>query len=76
MLNFLRRSKKEMTKIIEEYYCDICGKKMSSKQKGKVDVNNGEDYPYYRYEQNKEVCKDCSNTVLDFVKSLKAKDEN
>lgn len=74
MLNFLRRSKKEMTKIIEEYYCDICGKKMDFKQKGKVDVHNGEDYPHYRYEQNKEVCAECSNLVLDFIKSMKKGD--
>ena len=59
-----------MTKIIEQYYCDICGKEYPTKQIGQIDLNNGDGYPCTRFVKYNEVCRDCCNKLLDLIKDI------
>lgn len=61
-----------MTRITEQYYCDICGKEYPTKQIGHIDLNNGVGYPCTRFVNCKEVCIDCCNKLLDLIKEIES----
>ena len=65
-----------MTRTIERHYCDICGKESPNRLKGKSYINNEDDRPDYRYVHYTEVCMDCCNKILDFIKSMREENED
>ena len=60
-----------MIKVIEKYYCDICGRESNFKLTGSIDVENGEDFPCNKYIHKKEVCVECCNKVIQTIHKLK-----
>lgn len=64
-----------MTKVIEKYYCDLCGKESSTKLKGNIHIENGRYFSAHRYIHHNEVCSECCEEIIKFIRKNKEVEE-
>lgn len=64
-----------MTKVIEKYYCDLCGKESSTKLKGNIHIENGRCFSAHRYIYLDEVCSECCEEIIKFIRKKQRGEE-